>query len=57
MLGLAKHETIDVVFVCFVIAIALFVLGTGVVRQWTKGWMVPLGLAFMALALLVQFKF
>jgi hypothetical protein len=53
----AKSVTIDLVFCLLVAAVVLFVLATGVVKQWVKPWLIPIGLASFAAAVLVEWKF
>ena len=50
-----KSLTINMVFVFLVAAIVCFILACNVIKQWAKPFWIPLGLAFFALACLVQF--
>jgi hypothetical protein len=58
MIG-GKTVTFDLVFVLLCVAIALFVLSAalGPLKRWARGWMLSLGLAALAGAVLVQWKF
>jgi hypothetical protein len=52
----SKQLTLDLVFVLLAAAVVLCVLAAGVVKQWTKSWMIPIGLACFAMATLVEWK-
>jgi 1,4-dihydroxy-2-naphthoate octaprenyltransferase len=52
-LVVADTVTFDVVFVLLIAAIALFLLS---VTRWAKGWMLSLGLACFAAAVLFEWK-
>jgi hypothetical protein len=45
--------TVDLVFLLLVAAVGLFVLAA---TKWAKGWCLPIGLACVALALLIEWK-